>query len=215
MAVKISWLGHASFKIEGSKEFKIYIDPWKIRERDEADLVLVTHSHYDHFSSKDIKKIQSEKTYILIPADVAGKIKGRVKEVKPGDEISFEGVNVKVVPAYNIGKPYHPKGNEWVGYVVDIEGVSIYHAGDTDFIPEMKEINPYVALLPIGGTYTMGVEDAVRAVESLNPRIVIPMHYGDIVGSAEDARKFAEKCEGKTTVKVINVGESLKIEAGG
>ncbi|MCD6406447.1 MBL fold metallo-hydrolase [Candidatus Aerophobetes bacterium] len=209
MEVNITWLGHASFKIEGKGKV-IYIDPWKIKEKEKADIVLVTHSHYDHFSLEDIEKIRSDKTCFIAPSDVAVKLKGNVKKAKSGDEFSLEDVSVKAFPAYNVGKPYHPRANGWVGYVVEIEGVSIYHPGDTDFIPEMKDIKPYVALLPIGGTYTMGVEDALKAVDVLSPRIVIPMHYGEIVGSVDDAKRFSQKC--KVEVKILTKGEKFKVE---
>ena len=208
MTVKITWLGHASFKVE--EKSRVYIDPWKIKETDKADLVLITHSHYDHLSPEDVEKIQGERTSIVVPYDGVGKLKGNVRGIAPGDSISVNDVNIQAVSAYNVGKSYHPKGNKWVGYIVEIGGISIYHAGDTDFIPEMKEINPYVALLPIGGTYTMGVDDALRAVESLNPHIVIPMHYGDIVGSINDARRFAKSCK-KAEVKILSPGEILEV----
>ncbi|HDN84766.1 MAG TPA: MBL fold metallo-hydrolase, partial [Candidatus Aerophobetes bacterium] len=188
----------------------VYIDPWKIKETEKADLVLITHSHYDHLSPEDVEKIQGERTSIVVPYDGVGKLKGNVRGIAPGESISVNDVNIQAVPAYNVGKSYHPKGNKWVGYVVEIGGISIYHAGDTDFIPEMKEINPYVALLPIGGTYTMGVDDALRAVESLSPHIVIPMHYGDIVGSINDARRFAKSCK-KAEVKILSPGEILEV----
>ena len=183
MVVEISWLGHAGFKIKRGEGFTIYIDPWNIDEKDKADLIMITHPHYDHLSLDDIKKIQTKTTHILITSDAKEKLKGNVKGVKPGDNIYLRdvSVSVKVHPAYSIDKSYHPKVNEWVGYVLEIDDISIYHSGDTDFIPEMEKIKPYLALLPIGGTYTMGVEDALKAVQSLNPRLVIPMHYGEIV----------------------------------
>lgn len=207
MVVRIIWLGHASFKIEG--KYRVYIDPWKIEGKDEADLILVTHSHYDHLSPDDVKKLQGKKTLILAPPDAAKKLKGNVREVKPGQSLSIKEMNLQIIPAYNKDKPYHPRQNNWVGYVLEIEGISIYHSGDTDFIPEMEKLNPYLALLPIGGTYTMGVEDALRAVQSLNPQIAIPMHYGEIVGTLDDAQRFAQKCS--CQVKVLSKGESMEI----
>lgn len=209
MAVEITWLGHASFKIEGEKNFKVYIDPWKIEGKDKADLVLLTHSHYDHLSSEDVKKIQDEATQILVSADATDKLEGSVRGVRPGEDISVKNVRVRTTPAYNVNKSYHPKQNGWVGYILEIDGVSIYHSGDTDFISEMENIKPDVALLPIGGTYTMDVEDALKAVKTLHPQLVIPMHYGDIVGSAADAERFANKCE--VQVKVLEKGGTAQV----
>lgn len=208
MVVKITWLGHASFKLEG--RCKIYIDPWKIKEDEKADLILITHSHYDHLSSEDVEKLCAEETSIVVPYDSVGKLRGDVKGIAPGESITLNKTGIQAVPAYNVKKSYHPKENRWVGYLVEMEGISVYHAGDTDFIPEMERINPYVALLPIGGTYTMGVDDALKAVESLNPHIVIPMHYGDIVGSVNDAKRFAKNCT-KAEVKILNPGKMVEI----
>jgi len=117
-------------------------------------------------------------------------LKGNIKTVRPGDNLTIKGIDIKVVPAYNIKKDYHPKENRWVGFILNMKGTRIYHSGDTDFIPEMKKIKADIALLPIGGTYTMDVAEAVEAVKAINPKVVIPMHYGDIVGSVEDAEKF-------------------------
>lgn len=211
MAVNISWLGHASFKIEGEGNFKVYIDPWKIKGKDEADLVLITHSHYDHLSPEDVDKLKGKETQILVTADATDKLKGKVRGVRPGENISLPNVDVRTVPAYNTDKPNHPKANGWVGYILQIGDISIYHAGDTDFIPEMKEIKPYVALLPIGGTYTMDVKDALKAAKVLAPRLVIPMHYAEIVGSVDDAKSFARECEFE--VKVLGKGESIEVKA--
>lgn len=209
MTVNITWLGHASFKITSEEGFIVYIDPWKLEKAEEADLILITHSHYDHLSSDDVKKIQSDKTQILVSADGVKKLKGSVRGVGPGESISIDKINLRTIPAYNIGKSFHPRENQWVGYILEMGGVSIYHAGDTDLIPEMEGLKPSVALLPIGGNYTMGVDEAVKAVDSIKPNIVIPMHYGDIVGSKEDARKFASQSTAE--VKVIFRGEEATI----
>jgi len=190
MLKNIIWLGHASFKIVDEKT--IYIDPWNLRKEDKADIVLVTHPHYDHLSPEDISKIQTNQTVILTTADGAEKLRGNVKKIKPGDFLTVKGVEIEVVPAYNIGKSYHPKENEWVGFIIKVGEKRIYHAGDTDFIPEMEKIKADIALLPIGGTYTMNAEEAARAAKAINPQVAIPMHYGDIVGSLEDAKRFKE-----------------------
>ena len=190
MLKNIKWLGHASFKITGEKV--IYIDPWHLKKRDKADIILITHPHYDHFSPVDISKIQTDQTVIILPEEGKGKLKGKIKKIKPGDSLSINEVTIEAVPAYNINKSYHPKEKGWVGYIIKMGGFSIYHAGDTDFIPEMKKIKVDIALLPIGGTYTMNAEEAAKACKAFNPEIAIPMHYGDIVGSIEDAKKFKE-----------------------
>jgi len=198
MLKNISWLGHASFKITNDKV--LYIDPWKLKRKDKADVILITHSHYDHLSLKDISKIQTEDTVIVIPPDGASKLKGNIKTVRPGDGLTVKGIDIEVVPAYNIKKDYHPKENRWVGFIINIKGTRIYHSGDTDFIPEMKKIKVDIALLPIGGTYTMDVAEAVEAVKAINPEVAIPMHYGEIVGSIEDARKFKEMSSVKVEI---------------
>jgi len=206
MVLKLTWLGHASFKIEGKST--IYIDPWKISEKGKADIILITHSHYDHLSPTDISKIQTSKTIILTPSDGAKKLRGDVRKVKPGQTISIREVKVETVPAYNLNKPYHPKENNWVGYIIETEGTRIYHSGDTDFIPEMEKIKVDIALLPIGGTYTMTAEEAVEAAKSINPQLAIPIHYGDIVGTESDAKLF-EKIS-KVKVRVLKKGETFE-----
>ena len=152
----IKWLGHAAFKISGPP--LIYIDPWKLRDSEPAELILITHSHYDHFSLEDIAKIRTDDTTIVAPKDC--KTPGNVKYVLPGDTLKLKDVEIEAVAAYNLGKSFHPKSNQWVGYIINIKGTRIYHAGDTDFIPEMETLKVDVALLPIGGTYTMDAEEA-------------------------------------------------------
>lgn len=188
MIEKISWLHHASFKIE--KDDKIYVDPWEIKQTDQADIILITHSHYDHCSGEDIKKLVGKDTTIVGPLDAVENISGNVRSVKPGDEITVKNTKIRVLPAYNINKNYHPRVNDWLGYFITTGGVSIYIAGDTDRIPEMKDLSPDIAVLPVGGTYTMGVDEAVKAIEDIKPKIVIPMHYGKIIGSENDAQKL-------------------------
>ena len=194
MLENITWLGHAGFRITGEKI--VYIDPWKLKEGAElADLILITHDHYDHLEPEDIKKIQKEGTTIVTTSDGAKKLSGNVKTVKAGDSLTVEGIQIEVVPAYNIGKEFHPKASGWVGYIVTIEDQRIYHPGDTDIIPEMSNIQADVAFFPVGGTYTMTAEEAAMAANKIKPKVAVPMHYGTIVGSIEDAQKFEEKCE--------------------
>lgn len=187
----IKWLGHASILISiGGKN--IYVDPWKlIKDQPKGDLILITHSHYDHFSPDDINKIVKNDSNIIGPHEVL-KIKTGIKKVlKPEDEVDLKWVKIKAVPAYNINKNYHPKANNWCGYIIEIEGQKIYIAGDTDFIPEMKNISADIIIVPIGGTYTMNAEEAANAVNIIKPKIAIPYHYGDIVGSERDAKLFS------------------------
>lgn len=190
MIDRITWLGHASFRIDGPKT--VYIDPWKIRGGVSADLILITHSHYDHLSAEDVAKIQTPRTVLVATADSAKQLQGDVRVVKPGDRLTLDGVSIEVVSAYNTNKQFHPRTNNWVGYIVELGGSRIYHPGDTDLIPEMERVRCDIALLPVSGTYVMTAQEAAQAANKIKPRFAIPMHYGDIVGSRADAEKFKE-----------------------
>jgi L-ascorbate metabolism protein UlaG (beta-lactamase superfamily) len=204
--IEIKWLGHSGFLIENSKT--IYIDPYKIKEGSKkADLILITHSHYDHCSIADINKIIKEGTTIVLTADSQSKITRfdvniNIKIIESGQELDLRGVKISAIPAYNIDKHFHPKEEGWVGYLIKMRKVIIYHAGDTDVIPEMQKLTGYkqkgrefVALLPVGGRFTMSAEEAVEAAKLIKPSIAIPMHYGDITGTEDDAREFCELCK--------------------
>jgi len=201
MVKNIHWLGHDTFKITGEKV--MYTDPFKVKKADIADIILITHEHYDHCSPDDIKKLQGPKTVIVAPADCASKLKGNIKIVKPGDMIHVSGIRIEVVPSYNTNKQFHTKDRGWVGYIFTVAGERIYLAGDTDYIPEMKTFRADIALLPVSGTYVMTADEAVQAALDIKPKIAIPMHYGSIVGSGGDARKFAEKLKGKIIVEIL------------
>ncbi len=201
MVDKIAWLGHDAFRISASKT--VYFDPFQIEKGPEADIVFVSHDHYDHCSPEDVAKIAGERTVIVAEKDSAAKLSGDVRIVAPGDSVSVDGVGIEVVPAYNIGKQFHPRENGWVGFVVEIDGVRIYHTGDSDFIPEMKQIETDIALIPVSGTYVMTAEEAVEAALAINPKIAVPMHYGAIVGDSGDAEKFASALKGKVEVAVL------------
>jgi L-ascorbate metabolism protein UlaG (beta-lactamase superfamily) len=201
MTGNIHWLGHDTFKIEGDQV--IYTDPFKIKKKGTADIILITHEHYDHCSPEDVRKIQGPDTVIVSPADCAAKLTGNIKIVKPGDKIEVRGVTIEVVPSYNTNKQFHTKDRGWVGYVFTAKGQRIYIAGDTDYIPEMKNIRADIALLPVSGTYVMTADEAVQAALAIKPKVAIPMHYGSIVGTEDDARKFAEKLKGKIEVVIL------------
>jgi L-ascorbate metabolism protein UlaG (beta-lactamase superfamily) len=190
MADNIFWLGHDSFRLKGERV--VYVDPWKlVAGAEKADVILVTHEHRDHFSQDDIAKISKADTVVVAPPSVAQKLE-RVVVAKPGDQLSANGVSVQVVPAYNPNKKFHPKRAGHVGYIITLNGKRIYHAGDTDLIPEMAQIKCDIALLPVSGTYVMTAVEAAEAANTLKPALAIPMHYGDpdVVGTRSDAEEF-------------------------
>lgn len=197
---KIAWLGHAGFRIEAERT--IYIDPWQLAEPDPkaADLLLITHDHYDHFSPDDIKKIRKDETVVVTIDAVGRKMRGPIRLVTPGDRVSVRGITVEAVPAYNLDKPFHPREKGYVGFVLAVEDRRIYHAGDTDLIPEMKTIRCQVALLPVSGTYVMTADEAAAAARIISPDIAIPMHYGSGIGTEADARTFVDKCPVKARI---------------
>ncbi|MBI2129124.1 MBL fold metallo-hydrolase [Candidatus Woesearchaeota archaeon] len=203
--IKIEWLGQSGFKITDGDT--IYIDPFNANAAEKADIILITHEHYDHCSVKDIQKLVKQDTTIVTVADCQSKlssvvsgIKG-VKIVRPGAKLMIGNISIEAVPAYNINKQFHPKANDWVGFIVTIKGKRIYHAGDTDLIPEMKNItNIDVALLPVSGTYAMTADEAAKAAEIIKPKTAVPMHYGAVVGSAKDAERFKELYKGDVRI---------------
>lgn len=205
--VDIEFLGHSGFLITCRDGKKIAIDPYNVSDKcPKVDLILITHSHYDHCSIKDVEKISKVGTVIAVPPDAQSKIT-RIKNVEMqivevGDEFKFGDIKVTAVLAYNLNKKFHPKKDGWVGYLLTLGKVVLYHAGDTDKIPEMtrltghsKHDNLFVALLPVSGTYVMTAGEAFEVVELLNPDIAIPMHYGaGVVGTIKDAENFVELC---------------------
>ena len=191
----VHWLGHSSFRLENAAGKVVYIDPYKVAAPEKkADLVLITHAHADHFSPADIDKVASGTTLILGPASLSGKVKGNFTALKPGDTTAAAGIPVEAVSAYNTDKSFHPREAGNLGFIVTIGDLRVYHAGDTDVIGEMKEIKADVALLPVGGNYTMDAGDACQAARIIKPRAAVPMHYGSVVGSDEDAMRFKNLC---------------------
>jgi len=200
MIENVHWLGHDCFRIENDKT--IYIDPYELKGKPpKADLVLITHDHFDHFSPDDVAKVAKDDTVIVTIAAVAKRLKGDVRVVKPGDSLTVLGIPIETVAAYNVNKfrspgvPFHPKESGHVGFIITVEGQRIYHAGDTDVIPEMDDIEADIALLPVGGTYTMTADEAAQAANRIKPEVAIPMHHSAIVGSVKDAKRFRNLCE--------------------
>ena len=198
----ITWLGHDGFLIKGDGK-AIVIDPFQVKQCEPADIILISHEHYDHCSPEDVKKIRKDATVIVTEAQSAAKLSGDVRVVQPGDKLTVSGIPIEAVPSYNTNKSFHPKENGWLGFIVTVGGVRIYHAGDTDRIPEMGSFQVDIALLPVSGTYVMTAEEAVEAARMIKPKVVIPMHYGAIVGSADDAKRFSEALQGTCEVVVL------------
>lgn len=204
--IDIEWLGHSGFLIKNSKV--IYIDPYQIKEDSEkADLILLTHSHYDHCSVADMQKIVKEGTKIIMTADCQSKITRfdvpiQMIIIESGQELEFGETCISTLPAYNVDKPFHSKDESWIGYLIKTDKTLVYYAGDTDLIPEMQKLTGYsgsgkkfVALLPVGGRFVMTAEEASEAANLIKPDLAIPMHYGTIAGTQKDAEEFVELCK--------------------
>ena len=194
--MKIEVLCHSSIRIEAQGKI-IYSDPFRIKEnRNDADIIVITHSHYDHFSEEDILKLKNENTEILVTSDLVertlqlGFEKDNITVVTPNSSYKVLDIQVDTIPAYNINKQFHRKENNWVGYILIVENKKIYIAGDTDINEENNKISCNIALVPIGGTYTMTYNEAAELINNIRPELAIPMHYGEIVGEKEDAKKF-------------------------
>jgi L-ascorbate metabolism protein UlaG (beta-lactamase superfamily) len=212
MIENIHWLGHDSFRLDGSST--VYIDPWKLSAgAPRADLVLITHDHYDHFSPDDIMRVAAPRTTLIGPASVTAQIDGvAAVTLSAGEKATVGGVTVTAVAAYNLdkfrqpGQVFHPRAAGGLGYIVELDGRRIYHAGDTDAIPEMRDVRCDVALLPVSGTYVMTAEEAAEACRMISAAAVVPMHFGDIVGTANDAARFEALCGTPVTVLPLEQG---------
>lgn len=206
---KISWYGQAAVSIEHMGKH-VFIDPLNIPDGKAADLILITHAHGDHLSLSDIEKIYGEETVIVCPYDCKEILKdngySNIIPVSPGDDIEASGFPVEAVPMYNIVKSrYHPQENNWTGFIIDIGGTRVYHAGDTERIPEMKKMECDIAMLPLGQTYTMNsVREAADAALDTEAEIAIPIHYGMYEGSKDDAREFKRLLKGSVRVVILD-----------
>ena len=191
----IEVLCHSSIKI--NKEKVIYIDPFKIEKNyNDADIVFITHDHYDHYSEEDIDKVINENTIIIIPEELLTKLlrkginKNAIITVEPNEKYMVQGIKFETIPAYNTNKTFHPKENGWVGYIIEIKGVRYYIAGDTDITEENRRVKCDVAFVPVGGTYTTDFKEAAQLINIIKPKFAIPVHYGSVVGSKQDATDF-------------------------
>ena len=195
MLENIEVLCHASIKF--NREKIIYFDPFKIeKEYHDADIIFITHSHYDHFSEEDIQKVKKLDTKIVVTKDLYDRTKKlgfkeeNILEVIPNKNYYMDNITIKTIPAYNTNKNFHPKENNWVGYLIEINGITYYIAGDTDITEENQKVRCDVAFVPVGGTYTMTAQEAAELVNIINPKVAVPVHYGSIVGTKQDATNF-------------------------
>lgn len=208
MLKDIEVLCHSSIKI--NKEKIIYIDPFKIqKEYKDADIIMITHSHYDHFLEEAINKVKKENTKICITKDLEertlklGFNKENILIVEPNKKYNIEEIKFETIPAYNISKQFHPKENNWVGYIIEINNIKYYVAGDTDITEENKNVKCDVAFVPVGGTYTMDSKEATELVNIIKPKVAVPVHYGTIVGTKEDAENFRKMLNEKINCKIL------------
>lgn len=203
--VQIELLGHAGFRIK-TDEKVIIIDPFRLEREFEADMLLITHSHFDHLDPPTVKKVKTGKTICIAPSDCHEKL-GKAQALGPGEKTDIEGIKIEACEAYNTtkfrspGHVFHPKGLG-VGYLITVGKAALYHTGDTDNIPEFRDMRGRadVLLIPVSGTYVMTPHEAADAAKIINPKLAIPMHYGVIVGTAEDAKNFKKAFPGETKI---------------
>jgi L-ascorbate metabolism protein UlaG (beta-lactamase superfamily) len=195
--MRVEWLGHSSILIDG--RLRIYIDPFELEESGHADIVFITHTHADHLDLGSLERIVDGKTAIVCSSDAHSKLAklepASIAMMHPGDELEVRGVRVRATPAYNTNKPFHPKENDWLGFVIDVDGLRIYVAGDLDDLPGLSGIACDLLFVPVSGTYVMTADEAARFARRIEYRLAVPVHYGSIVGTANDAERFASLVE--------------------
>lgn len=187
----ITWFRGSSVRIR-HEGVEIHVDPSGLSESSKADLVLLTHPHYDNFSEDDIARVRTDDTVVVAPVSMKKLVEGADHLMRPGDMLQLDGFDVLAVPAHNVEKKFHPAENGWLGYVFTVGETTYYHAGDTDFLPSMADIRCDVAFLPCGGHYTMGVEDAAKAAEACGAQLVVPIHWGEPHATREQVERLAE-----------------------
>jgi L-ascorbate metabolism protein UlaG (beta-lactamase superfamily) len=199
----LKWIEHAGFMFEVNGK-RVYIDPFRFRgPMPKADIIFITHTHFDHLNEEALAEIVTEKTRFVAPKETAGKLKGRkVLEVEPGKDYEIEGIRFSTVPAYNASKEFHPRANGWVGYIIDVNGTRVYHPGDTDAIDEMKSVRADIFMMPIGGHYTMDLQDAIKIASVVQAQAFVPMHYRSLLG-AEGAKKAEEEFKRKVKNAIV------------
>ena len=202
----LRWLGHDAFLLRAGGK-SIYFDPFQLGPGlPPADIICISHAHYDHCSPADVLTIQQPSTLIVTETQAAAKLTGKIITLAPGEHREVEGVTIETVPAYNTNKQFHPQVNHWLGFILTVDGVRVYHAGDTDYVPEMIDIRADIAQLPVSGTYVITAEEAAQAAMAIGPKIAVPMHYGAVVGTTDDADRFAAALAGRVRVEILGRG---------
>ncbi len=206
----IEVLCHSSIRFTLNDIKKIYIDPYAIDEDfNDADIIFITHDHYDHFSEEDINKVRKDDTIIVLPNSAYVKAidinfnEENIIKVEPNKKYSVKNINFETIPAYNTNKKFHPKENEWVGYILNIDSKKYYIAGDTDITEENKKVVCDVALVPVGGTYTMTSIEAADLINEIKPEVAIPIHYGKIIGTKQDAIDFKNRLDKNIRCEIL------------
>ena len=195
MLERFTWYRQSAYLWKGDGQ-NVYIDPWGVTGDPPADVIFITHAHFDHYNPEDFEKVRRGGTKVVAPRDIALELSGDVTAVAPGDSFEVEGIKGHAIPAYNVVEDRlenHPRANNWVGYILELGGNSYFHAGDTDHTPELAQVKADVAFLPIGGTYTMTAPEAAEAAKAISPQLAVPMHYGFVVGSPADAETFRQE----------------------